>query len=138
MINAGLRDITTQVFDLGNWKNWNPAFQLSDSVIYPGNTKGIGAKAIWVTKKNRNVVTVISISDSAMRFQIDRHGENPIINDISVYSFEGLSDLEVEWKSIHKLKWYPWEKFAGMFIDNATGPGHEAALRQLKDVIENQ
>ena len=138
MINAPFRDITTQVYDLNNWKNWNLVFQQADSIIIPGGTKGKGARIFWMTKKHRNEITVLYVSDSVIRFQIDRAGENPIINDIAIHSYDGRSDFEVEWRSIHKLKWYPWEKFAGIFIDNVVGPGYEAALKQLKDVTENQ
>ena len=138
MINASLRDITTQAFDLASWKNWNPAFQLADSIIISGPVNGKGAKAVWFKNKRQNILTVIAVSDSAIRFNIDRKGENTIVNDIYVHSFEGRSDLEVEWRSIHSLKWYPWDKFAGMFIDKATGPGYDAALKQLKELTENQ
>jgi hypothetical protein len=35
------------------------------------------------------------------------------------------------------MKWYPWEKFSGIFVDKMTGPGYQAALNELKDFVEH-
>jgi hypothetical protein len=48
------------------------------------------------------------------------------------------SAMQVEWRVLTKLKWYPWEKFYGIFIDKLTGPGYEVALNNLKELAENK
>jgi hypothetical protein len=42
----------------------------------------------------------------------------------------------VEWRSLTRLHWYPWEKFYAIFMDKITGPGYEAALNGLKEIVE--
>jgi len=44
--------------------------------------------------------------------------------------------LQVEWRAITHLKWYPWEKFAGIFVSEMTGPGYQQALDALQKYIE--
>jgi len=35
------------------------------------------------------------------------------------------------------LKWYPWEKMKGIFLDKISGPQYEEALKNLKDYCES-
>ena len=34
------------------------------------------------------------------------------------------------------FKWYPWEKIKGVFLDKISGPQYEAALSNLKTLVE--
>jgi len=34
------------------------------------------------------------------------------------------------------LKWYPWEKFSSMLLENRYGPMMEQGLAKLKKVVE--
>jgi len=36
-----------------------------------------------------------------------------------------------------KLKWYPWKKLAGVFMDKIKGPQYETVLQNLKAASEN-
>ena len=67
-----------------------------------------------------------------------RKGENDVENIISVTAVNAGSEIQVEWRVLTKLKWYPWEKFYGIFIDKITGPGYELALNNLKDLAEKK
>ncbi len=42
----------------------------------------------------------------------------------------------VEWTAVTKLKWYPWEKFSGLFIEKITGDGYEYGLTQLNKLMD--
>ena len=45
---------------------------------------------------------------------------------------------EVLWYMEYKLKWYPWERFYGIFVDHIIGPAFEKGLEQLKNFAEQQ
>jgi hypothetical protein len=36
------------------------------------------------------------------------------------------------------MKWYPWEKAKGIFLDKVSGPQYEAALANLKKAVETK
>ena len=44
--------------------------------------------------------------------------------------------MQVEWNAVTRLKWYPWEKFYGIFIEKSSGQGYEDALNSLKTYVE--
>ncbi|MBK7088132.1 MAG: hypothetical protein IPH56_04180 [Chitinophagaceae bacterium] len=44
---------------------------------------------------------------------------------------------QVQWRSFTKLKWYPWEKFRGLFLEKMIGESYKAALNALKTKLEN-
>lgn len=137
MINAPYEKIVTQLFDLKNWKNWNPSIQKAKSVNVSEPSNGKGATLTWDYGDTPYTIDLYSVSDSAIRFVIKRKGENDINTDVIISSFEHETGLQVEWRSIHSLKWYPWDKFAGMFIDQTAGSGYEAALDGLKNFVES-
>lgn len=76
-------------------------------------------------------------SDStATRFLLQAEGENDVENEVVILPLPTQQAVQVEWRAITKLSWYPWQKFYGIFVDQLTGPGYEAALNNLKLFLE--
>ncbi|MEO5891778.1 MAG: hypothetical protein ABIQ31_16140, partial [Ferruginibacter sp.] len=80
-------------------------------------------------------IRLISADSTSIKFLLQSEGENDIENDIVLTALSSRS-VQVEWRAITKLHWYPWEKVYGIFIDKMTGPGYENALNGLKDYME--
>jgi len=38
----------------------------------------------------------------------------------------------------YKLKWYPWERFYGIFMDHIIGPAFDKGLEELKTYTEEK
>ena len=66
-----------------------------------------------------------------------RDGENDIFNTLRVSPIQQTNQVQAEWIVLIKLKWYPWEKFYGIFIEKISGEGYEEALNSLKEYAEN-
>jgi hypothetical protein len=81
-------------------------------------------------------VKLIAADSSAVRFILQSMGENDIENNIVFTPLSNQHAVQVEWRSLTRLHWYPWEKFYAIFMDKITGPGYEAALNGLKSYIE--
>ena len=43
---------------------------------------------------------------------------------------------QVQWHSRVKLKWYPWEKFRGLFLEKVIGQAYESTLQNIKKILE--
>jgi hypothetical protein len=67
-----------------------------------------------------------------VKTEFTQTGEKSIINQFTLIEMKHGETTQVEWLAVANLKWYPWEKFAGIFMDQMAGPGYEAALRDLK------
>ena len=135
--NTTRAKVFEQVSNLSNWKNWHPVFKNSDgkmNVITEASTGNSSAEIIYGDKSARLVVT--SADSNSIKFILQSPGENEIQNELIISSIPQQANVQVEWRALNKLKWYPWEKFYGIFVDKLTGPGYEAALNELKDYIE--
>ena len=77
---------------------------------------------------------LISADSTSIKFLLQAEGENDIDNDIVITRYPSQQSVQVEWRAITKLHWYPWEKFYGIFIDKLTGPGYEAAFKGAEGI----
>jgi hypothetical protein len=90
-----------------------------------------------VQGSKKNNLTITEDFPEGIKLSLNRPGEKPVENSILILPVEEAGTYHVEWRSLTRLKWYPWEKFAGIFVSDITGPGYEAALEGLKKYIEN-
>jgi len=63
-------------------------------------------------------------------------GENDIKNELHFTSFPSSQSVQVEWRAITKLHWYPWEKFGSIIYDKQLGPQMEQSLLNLSQLLE--
>ncbi len=137
-IHASQEKILAAIKDLKQWKSWHPVFQqhINDlSITEPSNA--VNAKASWLQNNKSTSITITSIFPQGIQFNVDRAGENPVATSLAALPVQEPNTFQVEWKAVTKLKWYPWEKFGGIFVSEMTGPGYEQALNSLKKFIEN-
>lgn len=139
LINNTSNDaVYRQVAILKNWKNWHPIFTMDSAKMfsYPPTTAGKDSGYTFNHRGRDINITILSADSGSFQFLLQADGENDIDNDILITSLPSQNAVQVEWRAITRLHWYPWEKFYGIFIDKLTGPGQEAALNGLKDFIE--
>ena len=130
--------IFNQIADLKNWKNWQPALkQDSAAVTYSAVTDQVNSEAQWSTAGKVNKLVITEKKYPYVTVALQRAGENDVQNMFTLMPVQEQGNMQVQWQSITKLKWYPWEKFGGIFIEKMTGPGYEAGLNSLKEYVES-
>ena len=136
-INGKAPAIFNEISDLRNWKHWQPVFKSDSTKLnFSGDSAGISNTCTWESNGKKNTLRIISRSTNMVTANLQREGENDLINVISILPLPDSNQVQVEWRSLTKLKWYPWEKFYGIFVEKFTGPGYEAALNSLKSYTE--
>jgi hypothetical protein len=137
LINAPKMQIHQQVDDFNNWKNWYPAFQ--DENIN-----------VTVNPAKPGIIKSVSLTDSkGKEFQFDLIISNPDTLDINlknqsstkigyqfILSTHTDGQTQITWNVNTTMKWYPWEKAKGIFLDKVSGPQYEVALANLKKAVE--
>ena len=138
VINAPADKVFNEISNLQNWKHWQPVF-INDSAKIICNTAADGTNnsCEWDSKDKKNTVEITSKSKNSIAAILKRTGENDVQNTISVLPLADSNQVQAEWNVLIKLKWYPWEKFYGIFIEKITGQGYEDALNSLKTYVEN-
>jgi hypothetical protein len=136
-INVPKEKIIEQIADLKNWKNWHPVFKNDSNAIYSNPSTGVNAFIKWLSSNKTDSLIITEVGPQTIKFLLKQPGEKDVENIISILPVENSIGLQVEWRALVRLKWYPWDKFAGIFVDKITGPGYEAALNNLKEYLEN-
>ena len=138
VINAASDKVFSEVNNLQNWKHWQPVFIKDSSQInFKTDSKGISNYCEWDSKGKKNIVEITRKRNNSIAAILKRSGENDVQNTISILPLADSNQVQVEWNVLIKLKWYPWEKFYGIFIEKISGQGYEDALNGLKNYVEN-
>lgn len=138
VIHGNVPEVFEKISDLKNWKQWHPVFMQDTTAIRFSNPSfGKQAFAEWSKNGKQNKLLVTAVEPGQLHAALMHEGDNESENIILVTPLNDLNNVQAEWRVVTKLKWYPWEKFSGIFVDNITGPGYEAALNNLKELIES-
>ena len=133
VVNAAAPRLFAEITDLQNWKHWQPVFKVdSAKITFTGDSA-----CEWVSTGKKNKLLITARSANQITTSLLREGENEVINVITILPLSDSNQVQVEWKALTRLKWYPWEKFYGIFIEKLTGPGYEDALDSLKAYVES-
>ena len=138
VIHAPADKVFAEVSDLQNWKHWQPVF-INDSaaIHFEKDAQGVSNSCSWESKGKKNKMSITGRKDNSLMATLSREGENDVLNTISILPLPDINQVQAEWSVLIKLKWYPWEKFYGIFIEKVSGQGYEDALNSLKNYTEN-
>ena len=135
LVNANAMAVAMQINDFKNWKNWYPAFQNKD-ISADISQRGDTSFAI-LTNEDGKKISLTLLKSSAENINILLSGENGRGKN---YQFilipNGEAKTQITWNVNVDFGWYPWNKFAGIFLDKVSGPRYEAALQNLKVAAE--
>jgi len=136
--NTSVSKVYPQIARFNNWKNWHPVFTLDSACLKCKPAAIIGKDSGCIIRhQGRDIeIRLLSTDSISTQFLLQAEGENDVHNDIVITGLPLQQAVQVEWRATTKLHWYPWEKVQGIFMDNITGPGYEAALNALKRYLE--
>ena len=138
VINANAEKVFAEISDLQNWKHWQPVFKAdSANIHFNKDASGVSNACEWKSKGKLNKFILRQKNINAVTASLLRQGQNEVLNTISILPLADSNQVQVEWNALIKLKWYPWEKFYGIFIEKITGQGYEDALKGLKEYTES-
>ncbi|MEO6814876.1 MAG: hypothetical protein ABI172_13175 [Ginsengibacter sp.] len=137
LINATSDRIRSQILDFNNWKNWYPPLQNENVSVIANPPKKNALRSVSVkdykgeqvdfdliyTSRDTLVVAVKSQSSTKLYYQF-----------LLIPHLSGKMQLTLNVNTV--FKWYPWEKIKGVFLDKISGPQYEAALSNLKKLVE--
>lgn len=136
-INASASKIQQELSDLSKWKNWYPPIK-NDPSVNLGSANDNGHPVLIITRKDGKEMqlSLLSTDSGSIKVQLDIKDENPVTYDFLIDNINGQPRVVLHAGTV--LKWYPWEKVYGMFLDKLTGPAYETALQNLKEYLESE
>ncbi len=104
--------------DLNTWEKWN--------TIIPNIADKDEVQIKW--QEQHPVLYVAAI---------ERPGSKPIISGWRVSKEADTDSVMVQWYIDIQLRWYPWEKFAGILYEKSYGEKLSEGLDRLNNLLEN-
>ncbi len=138
-VHADSLRLFSEVSDLKNWNHWHPAFKTDSTVLKLGATSDqINSTASWMQNTKEYKLVIVEKKYPYVKINLQSKGEKDMENVFTVMPVMEQGNMQVQWQSITHLKWYPWEKFSGIFIEKMAGAGNEEALNSLKEYVESK
>ncbi|HRN57646.1 MAG TPA: hypothetical protein PLL71_14405 [Agriterribacter sp.] len=136
LIHASHNSVTAALLDVEGWKSWNPILQDSTAaytVLSPQQVNWISADgvphSIQLEQFAPDSITVIIRSGNrqvfSSGFTVVSHLQDSLLT-------------KAEWWINEELKWYPWEKFYGLFSESFRESYMDNNLQLLKQYVENK
>lgn len=133
VINAPENKISTQISDFAQWENWFPILKSKLATLVISND----SNAIIKRNSGEEIkVRVLNRSKESITFTTTIASGSNAIYTVTIKSLPD-STFRVNMIVNTNLKWYPWEKAKGVFLDKVSGPQYEEALKNLKVYCES-
>jgi len=134
LIDAPPNFIFSYIDRVETWPDWFSPVQNQHTEII----KGTRDTLVWKSGGEINRIYLSNNSSYMAHFILDHSNHHPIDLFFTTDTIQAVNSLQVEMRSVRRLKWYPWDKFAGIFEDNISGPVYDSTLHSLKGYIEQQ
>lgn len=132
-IHADLSVVYPKVAKLSNWKQW---YAFNDTTVFSvsSNDSGRGAELTIDNSK----ITLGEVTNKKIKAFWSLHENNQMQGEFNFITTDSInaSHITIQWQVIHKVKWYPWEKFASIVADKSIGSFMEESLDRLKVISE--
>ena len=139
LINSSEAHVGKEIQDFHNWKNWYPTFQ-GENIIVINNPSKPGTINSVSLKDNRGKELKFDlIKSKADTIEIELENQSSTKIDYQfILTTHSDGQTQLTWNVNTTMKWYPWEKAKGIFLDKVSGPQYEAALINLKKSVETK
>ena len=124
---------------LNQWPQWVSWLQSDNGMVITVATDAQSVFLEWrqADGGQKGVIRINEINNEAVRHLLLLPGMNTAEGTLQVRkSSDG--NTEVIWLLEYPLRWYPWERFEGIFMDAMLGGLLEQSLHGLKSVVENK
>jgi Polyketide cyclase / dehydrase and lipid transport len=136
-VQADSTKLFNEISDLKNWKNWHPVFKADSTALsFSPITNQVNSTAEWTQNSKTYKVVIVEKKYPLVKINLQREGEKDIENILTLMPVQEQGNMQVQWQAVVHLRWYPWEKFGGIFIEKMAGQGYEDALQSLKKYVE--
>lgn len=118
--------------ELNNFKNWEQ-WHIGITEKNKQNKVTYNVDSSVMTMNNVTM-EIIGQNDSSVQYKSSNRKGELIFSTANLINHN--DSCTVNWFYQFKARWYPWEKFRSIFIDNMYGPSIDTNLTALKKYLE--
>ncbi|HTD93273.1 MAG TPA: SRPBCC family protein [Chitinophagaceae bacterium] len=124
-----------QVSNAVNWKNWYPGIEKTKPLYVEGVIKGAIFDSSSATRQVYLLLDQVKQGEVTAMFVGSRM--RPVSNVWKTVTYSNSDSTTLQWYMDFDLRWYPWEKFASLLLEQSYGPRMEQGLSNLKRIVES-
>lgn len=138
MIASPTENIIPFMTQLNQWPQWASWLQSDKGMLITvaNDTESPFLEWRQADAGKKGFIRVRQITTESIRHQIFFPGMNAAEGTLQIRKGGG-GNAEVIWLLEYPLRWYPWERFEGIFMDAMLGSLQERSLNRLKTLTEN-
>lgn len=141
IVTADSSKVYKELSDVTNWNKWLPWITADSGAVFQLSavTDQPGSYFRWKGMKlnSAGTITIQSIKPNEILLLHELKDMNNAEGGFRIRSTGANNNVtEVLWYMEYKLKWYPWERFFGIFTDRIIGSAFDKGLEQFKNYIE--
>jgi hypothetical protein len=134
IIDADSAAVEQVLLDADKWNEWVPWLHKKTGLLVQqkGEHGKEGFEMRWqsIEGENSGRITYIGKQPGTLLFSYEFNDMNRSEGGFRIRKIaEGRT--EVQWFMEYPLKWYPWERFYGIFVDGMIGSVFEIGLQEL-------
>ena len=141
IVNTDSSNVYKELSDVKNWNQWLPWITAdSGAVVQTSTVTNVpGAYFKWqgMNLNSAGTLTIQSIKPNEILLLHEMKDMNTSEGGFRIRTV-GTNATEVLWYMEYKLKWYPWERFYGIFLDRIIGSAFEKGLEQFRQYAEGK
>jgi Polyketide cyclase / dehydrase and lipid transport len=135
IINASVTEVAKEIEDFENWKKWYPAFQNEDIIVSTLQKGGSSFVTVTGEKGKKFSMTMIHARPGNINILLSEGNKNQVTYEFLLSPGKTSTTL-LTWNVKTTLRWYPWKKITGIFLDKIYGPQYQEVLQNLKISVE--
>ena len=134
IVDADSAKVDQSLMQMNEWSKWMPWIDTASGIlIQQQGSLGVAGSALrWksLDGKREGAITFKGRQPGSLLLAYDFTGMNKAEGGFRIRKIsEGRT--EVQWFMEYPLKWYPWERFYGIFLDSMIGAVLENGLQNL-------
>ncbi len=136
IVNRDSAAVATLVGDVKSWPEWMIWLRSGEGSFVKFSNEGAVPVVKWYTfdQKGSGEIALLGKGDELFRLRHHFPGLNVADGGIRLRSL-GATQTEILWMLEYPLKWYPWERFEGIFLDAILGQSLDASLQLIKEKL---
>ncbi|HMO33190.1 MAG TPA: SRPBCC family protein [Lacibacter sp.] len=124
------------------WREWMPWMESDSGVVVQVSPEPsqVGSYLKWVSldRSRKGTLTLTGFKPGTIEVLHQFSGMNDAPGGFRIRRMPGSDQTELQWFIEYPLRWYPWERFYGIFLDHLFGPVLEQGLQRLQQQLESR
>lgn len=126
--------LMVMIKDPEKWKQWYPGLDTAKPYYENGLVKGLVAND---QDPNKPVyIHLTSVTSDEVQAEFVTKKLKPVVNGWQTITYPNRDSVTLVWYMDFHLRWYPWEKFSSLLLENSYGAKIERGLVNLKRIVE--